>query len=145
MTTALDGVKVEVAFSADPNTTTPAFVDLTTRVSMVDGITINRGRSDEFDTVQAGHCRLAFDNSDGALTPGGPPRSVLRLNYATNPRLAFRGGVYVTEWTGTGVEWIEDQFDSVEGRALPADVGASLIDGGVPSSTYTITLDGGHA
>lgn len=68
--TALDYVRVEVAFSSDPNTATPAFVDLTSRARLDRGIDITRGRNDEFDTVQAGRCSLTFDNTDGALTPG---------------------------------------------------------------------------
>ena len=68
--TALDYVRVEVAFSSDPNTATPAFVDLTSRARLDRGIDITRGRSDEFDAVQAGRCSLTFDNTDGALTPG---------------------------------------------------------------------------
>ena len=68
--TALNHVRVEVAFSSDPNTATPAFVDLTSRARLDRGIDITRGRNDEFDTVQPGRCSLTFDNTDGALTPG---------------------------------------------------------------------------
>jgi hypothetical protein len=68
--TALDNVRVEVAFSSDPNTATPAFVDLTSRARLDRGIDIERGRTSEFDTVQAGRCVLTLDNTDGALTPG---------------------------------------------------------------------------
>lgn len=68
--TALDYVRVEVAFSSDPYTATPAFVDLTSRARLDRGIDITRGRNDEFDTVQPGRCTLTFDSTDGALTPG---------------------------------------------------------------------------
>ena len=68
--TALDSVRVEVAFSADPNTATPTFTNLTSRARLDRGIDITRGRSDEFDAVQPGRCMVTFDNTDGALTPG---------------------------------------------------------------------------
>ena len=45
-------------------------MDLTSRARLDRGIDITRGRSDEFDAVQAGRCSLTFDNTDGALTPG---------------------------------------------------------------------------
>lgn len=67
--TALDNVRVEVAFSADPNTTSPAFVDLTSRVFTPAGIEITRGRSESSGEVQTGSCSLVLDNTDGALSP----------------------------------------------------------------------------
>mgnify|MGYP005612753853 FL=1 len=68
--TALDHVRVEVAFSDDPNTAAPAFVDLTSRALLGSGIEITRGRSEASGEVQTGSCGLTFDNTDGALSPG---------------------------------------------------------------------------
>lgn len=70
MATALDNVRVEVAFDADPNTTTPGFRDLTSYVSMANGVSINRGRERMDDDVQPGSCSLTFENLDGRFTPG---------------------------------------------------------------------------
>ena len=67
--TALNHVRVEVAFSADPNTTSPAFVDLTSRAYLSAGIDITRGRSEASGEVQTGSCSLTLDNTDGALSP----------------------------------------------------------------------------
>lgn len=67
--TAIDDVRVEVAFSTDPNTTTPSFVDMSSRARMDVGIDITRGRQEESDGVQAGQVSLTLDNTDGALTP----------------------------------------------------------------------------
>lgn len=67
--TALNHVRVEVAFSSDPNTATPAFVDLTSRAYLSAGIDITRGRSEASGEVQAGSCNLTLDNADGALSP----------------------------------------------------------------------------
>lgn len=70
MPTALDYVQVQVAFSADPNTASPSWVEMTDRARMDEGITIVRGRQDYFDDVAAGQVTLTLDNTDGYLTPG---------------------------------------------------------------------------
>lgn len=86
----LDNLRVEVAFSPDPNTTNATFRDLTSRVRLDRGIEITRGRSEASGQVQTGSCSLTFDNTDGALTPenaGSPyypnvkPQNRLRVSY----------------------------------------------------------------
>lgn len=46
--------------------------DITSRVDMVQGVTITRGASDELSETQPGTCTMTLDNQDGALTPGSP-------------------------------------------------------------------------
>ena len=117
--TALNHVRVEVAFSSDPNTTSPAFVDLTSRAYLSAGIEITRGRSEASGEVQTGSCSLTFDNTDGALSPmlaSSPyypnvkPQNRLRVTYR-DPSVAgnlidaenasFEGGT-VGDWDLAG-------------------------------------------
>ncbi|MFG2589046.1 LamG-like jellyroll fold domain-containing protein [Streptomyces sp. NPDC048438] len=48
------------------------WTDITSRVDMVQGVTVSRGASDELSETQPGTATLTLDNSDGALTPGNP-------------------------------------------------------------------------
>ncbi len=72
MPTMQDGLRVEVAFAADPMTSAPAWTDLTSRVRLDAGVEISRGRSADFDVVQPSRCTLTLDNLDGGLTVGHP-------------------------------------------------------------------------
>ncbi|MCL6733285.1 LamG-like jellyroll fold domain-containing protein [Streptomyces neyagawaensis] len=49
---------------------TIAWTDITTRVDVVQGVSITRGASDELSDTQPGTATLVLDNYDGALTPG---------------------------------------------------------------------------
>jgi hypothetical protein len=57
----------------DSGYTTPAasrtWTDLTAYVEAQDGISIERGRQDQFSNVQASKCSVTFDNRDGRFTP----------------------------------------------------------------------------
>jgi hypothetical protein len=64
---AAPSIKVEVAFSTQPFSTSPVWTDIS---SSVQGFTTKRGRSYELDRIEAGTCGLILDNSDGAFTPG---------------------------------------------------------------------------
>ncbi|KPL29065.1 hypothetical protein JI76_28490 [Streptomyces anulatus] len=46
--------------------------DITSRVDMVQGVTITRGAQDELSEPQPGGCTMTLDNQDGWLTPGNP-------------------------------------------------------------------------
>ncbi|WP_371612872.1 LamG-like jellyroll fold domain-containing protein [Streptomyces clavifer] len=48
------------------------WTDISTRVDMVQGVTISRGASDELSETQPGTATLTLDNQDGWLTPGNP-------------------------------------------------------------------------
>lgn len=66
--TGLPSVLVEVAFATAPDAVAPAWVDITAFVRMTPGITISRGRQDEFSTPQPGRLSLTLDNTDGRFT-----------------------------------------------------------------------------
>lgn len=69
--TALEDVRVEIAFSSDPSSTDPTWNDLTSRARLDgQGISISRGRLDEFGGVSPGSLTVGMDNTDGVLTPG---------------------------------------------------------------------------
>jgi hypothetical protein len=65
-------LRFEVAFATGPDDPAPAWVDLSDRVHLPSGITVRRGRGDEFDTVQTGVLNLSLENIDGALSPDNP-------------------------------------------------------------------------
>ncbi|MFD5875711.1 LamG-like jellyroll fold domain-containing protein [Streptomyces sp. NPDC060322] len=48
------------------------WTDITSRVDMVQGVTITRGASDELSETQPGTATMTLDNQDGWLTPGNP-------------------------------------------------------------------------
>lgn len=144
--TALDNVRVEVAFSADPNTTSPAFVDLTSRARLDAGIGITRGRQDEFSEASAGTCRLTFDNTDGALTPNLPsspfypnvkPQNRLRVTYR-DPNVA--GNLIEAESAsfegGTVGAWGTAYF----GAALPVTLANSAVRASHGTKSLLITF-----
>lgn len=70
--TPAQNLRFEVAFATDPNAAAPAWIDVSDRVHLPSGITIRRGRSDEFDSVQTGTMTLTLENIDGALSPDNP-------------------------------------------------------------------------
>ena len=145
--TILDNVRVEVAFSDDPNTTTPAFTDLTSRAHLDAGIEISRGRSEDVGDVQVGQCSLTLNNTDGLLTPG---RSVTRTNMVPNPSFEVNTtGWLVSQvaeslssaWAASGAQSVrlapsgasDDSYMILDG-----DVGA-MRAGMVAGNTYTIS------
>lgn len=90
MTTALDNVRVQVAFDDDPYTATPTWQDFTTRMQQRAGVNINRGRQDLLSEVAAGVLNCTLDNQDGALSmglasspfyPNVKPQTPIRITY----------------------------------------------------------------
>lgn len=69
MTAAPQGLRFEVAFATDPDAVSPAWVDLSDRLHLPSGVSISRGRENEFDKPQTGRMTLSLENVDGALTP----------------------------------------------------------------------------
>lgn len=71
---ALPTTKVEIAFSTQPEDPSPAWVDVTsyTRLPLAEGggISISKGRQDQYETVQAARLSLTLINLDGRFTPG---------------------------------------------------------------------------
>lgn len=141
----LDNVRVEVAFSPDPNATNPTFVDLTSRARLDRGIEITRGRSEASGQVQTGSCSLTFDNTDGALTPENAaspyfpnvkPQNRLRITYRdplvsgnllTSEDAAFEGGTTGSWVASSGVTLSNSTTQKWQGaRALRVDWTGSL-------------------
>jgi hypothetical protein len=67
MVSAIPPLAVEVAFNGGPFSSSYNWTDIT---PYVEGFQINRGRSTELDTFEAGTLSLSLDNSDGRFTPG---------------------------------------------------------------------------
>jgi len=155
--TALDYVRVEVAFSSDPNTATPAFVDLTSRAFLSAGIDITRGRSEASGEVQTGSCNLTLDNTDGALSPmlaSSPyypnvkPQNRLRVTYR-DPAVAgnllaaedasFEGATIGAWVASSGVTLSNSTTQAWDGtRSLQIDWSGSLKAVHVPVSGLVV-------
>lgn len=97
-----DHLRVEVAFDTPPDDPNPAWVDLTDRLDLSAGVSIARGRADEFSVIQPSTCSLTLDNVDGDLTAGNPgsaffpnvlPHRKIRVSYR-NPNV---GGNFVSD------------------------------------------------
>jgi hypothetical protein len=106
-------LRLEVAFTTAPEEEPPVWVDVSSRLDLRAGITIRRGRGDEYETVQTGTMTLTLDNRDGALTPDNPsspyypnviPQKRIRLSYVhpTSGAVNYRFDGFVDEWP---VQW----------------------------------------
>jgi len=110
--TAIPGVpniKVEFAPTGDASTTSPTWVDITAYLRLSDGVTFNRGRTDERSTSQPGNVSLSLNNDDGRFTPGLPAGAYAPLRIRCPIRVSFKppgAGSYTVLWTG-----LVDQFD----------------------------------
>jgi len=62
--------RVELALASGPDDPAPVWQDVSGYALLSSGITVTRGRGDEFATVQPGQCGLILDNSDGRFTAG---------------------------------------------------------------------------
>ncbi len=65
-----DGLRVQVAFEANPDAASPTWTDVTRYVRLASGITITRGRQDTNSQPSAGTCSMTLDNTDGRFTSG---------------------------------------------------------------------------
>lgn len=63
---AMPTVKLEVAFSSDPDSTSPNYVDISSRLL---SFSTSRGRQYELDEIQPGTCTVRLNNGDRALDP----------------------------------------------------------------------------
>lgn len=63
-------VRVQVAFASNPDDPGQVWSDISADVRMADGVSITRGRSDEFTDVQPGRLTLTLDNTAGNYTFG---------------------------------------------------------------------------
>lgn len=121
MTAPLPTVKVEIAFATTPDDPSPAWVDVSQWVRVQPGITITRGRQDQFSEVQPSKCTLTLINSDGRFTPGNV-NSPYYPNVKKGRRIkvwVIDDGSFFTRFTGYVDEWPVTWADS---SATVADV-----------------------
>lgn len=81
--------------------------DVTTKVRMVEGISINGGRQDEQAQIQPSVCTLTFDNTDGRFTINSTiiaSPSPIVINQRIRVKLTV-GGTTVDRFTGYVQEW----------------------------------------
>lgn len=123
-----------VAVHLDDGTGTFPY-DVTTKVRMVDGISITRGRGDEQSTVQPGKMTLTFDNTDGRFTLGSTiiasPSPIvvnrkIRVRYVVGATTYTRFVGFVQEWP---VTWPRggDEFSTVQITAADALAAANRL------------------
>ncbi len=65
-----DGLRVQVAFEANPDAASPTWTDVTRYVRLASGISITRGRQDARSQPSVGTCAMTLDNTDGRFTSG---------------------------------------------------------------------------
>lgn len=128
-------MKVEIAFSTGPNDPSPVWVDVTQWLRATPGISITRGRQDQFGQVQPSKCTLILDNSDGRFTAGNTASPYypnvkkgrrIRVT-ATHAMVAYRRFTgYVDEWP---VTW--------------ADASATVADAAISASSRQARLGRG--
>jgi hypothetical protein len=165
--TPSDHVRLDIAFSTAPDATSPAWVDVTSRLRLSQGITISRGRTNEYDTIRQGTMSCTLENIDGYLTPDNVssayypnvlPQRRIRLTYrdpatiGQNNFLAaedasFEGGTTGTWGQSGGVTFANDTTHADDGtKALratwpTASAGVAkmgvLVSGMVQGRTYT--------
>lgn len=111
--------RIEIAWTtSNPLTASPAWESMESVTALEQGLSWNRGRSDENNTVSPGTLSLVLRNDDGAFTPGRAASSRypnvtigkrVRVrarasssagNFATAENASFEGGT-VGNWTGT--------------------------------------------
>lgn len=100
-------VVVEIAFTTTPDATVPVWVDVTKWTRAIEGITINRGRQDEYSQVQPSNVTFTLINSDGRFTPG-LTTSPYYPNVKKGRRMrvsVIHNGVTYRRFTGFVDEW----------------------------------------
>lgn len=101
-------LKVEIAFTSQPNDPSPVWVDVTSKTRCVtDLVSITYGRGDRYETVQPAHVSLTLLNVDGRFTPGNVS-SPYYPNVKKGRRIRVsvtHNGVTYTRFTGFVDEW----------------------------------------
>lgn len=123
---------LECAFTTPPFSTSPVWVDLTSRLDLAAGWAFTRGRGSRFDSSAAGSGSVTLDNHDGALTVGNtaspwaswlvPGRRMRLRDLVTPPGgSAFYAPIFdgfVAAWptaNPTGTNYAEAQITLVDG------------------------------
>jgi hypothetical protein len=154
MTSASDGLRFEVAFATNPDDATPAWVDLTSRLDLEAGVTVRRGREDEYDIAQTGTAGVTLDNTDGALTPDDSsspyypyvlPQRRCRL---THRSMSTRGAYNMLSAEnasfegGTVGSWVASGGAAVANDTTHADVGTKALRITWPTAAATASYGG---
>ncbi|MFE4647755.1 LamG-like jellyroll fold domain-containing protein [Streptomyces sp. NPDC056707] len=108
------------------------WTDITSRVDMVQGVTISRGASDELSETQPGSCSMVLDNEDGALTPGNPDSPYFPFVRRNAPIRVSQAVMPVrTGAAPYSVSMLGDDFDGIVDTARWPNRygGAGLVDG----------------
>lgn len=98
-------VKVEVDFTSNWNTASPAFTDVTTDIRLGSGLSWERGRNDEYQTVSPGTCSFTLNNRTRTYDPTTnanmvPARPVRVTCYYPTTGTAYQQGDFLAEdWT----------------------------------------------
>lgn len=120
-------VKVEIAFSTQPNDPSPNYVDVTSYVRNVEGnVSITRGRQDRYDTVQPSKVGFTLLNLDGRFTPGNvssPYYPNVKKGRKVRVSVTYGGTTY-RRFTGYVDEWPVTWADA-SGTVADAQVTAS--------------------
>ncbi|UPT41766.1 MULTISPECIES: LamG domain-containing protein [Streptomyces] len=109
------------------------WTDITSRVDMVQGITVTRGASDEKSETQPGTCTMTLDNQDGALTPGRPGSPFFPFVRRNTPirysQLVMPSPSGAAPWP---VDQLGDLFDggAIDASLWPGGYGAPSVAGG---------------
>jgi len=99
----LPDLKVEIAPTATPFTSSPTWVDITSDLRLQDTVTFNRGRVDQRSQAQPGTLTLTLNNSAGNYTPGLASGAYHPLSLRCPIRVSFKppgAGAYTVMWTG---------------------------------------------
>ncbi|MFJ9394662.1 hypothetical protein ACIRQT_07230 [Streptomyces californicus] len=109
------------------------WTDISSRVDMVQGVTITRGAQDELAEPQPGGCTMTLDNQDGWLTPGSPS-SPYAPWVRRNAPIRVSALVYPTR-TGAAPWPLSQMADEFDGSAInptlwPNRYGGSSVVGG---------------
>jgi len=107
-------IKVEVAFEDNPENALPVWSDVTEFVRAETGVSITRGRADEFSEIQPGRLTLTLDNTAGEFTYGNAaspyfpyviPYRRIRVSVYVNGAWYPRFDGYIDGWP---ISWVDD-------------------------------------
>lgn len=106
----LPPVKIEIAFTTQPNDPSPVYIDVTAFVDLTAGVVITRGRLDEFGAVQPGTASFTLNNTDGRFTQGytggaNYPNVKIRRKVRISRTAATTGATVYYAFTGYIDEW----------------------------------------
>jgi len=115
------GLPFTVRVQLDDGTGTFPY-DITRYVDLSAGYTIRRGRSDQFETIEASTLDMVLDNSDGRFTYGSAVYGVdidqqIRVTHTTGGVASVRFTGYVQRWP---VSWPASGMDKISYASISA-------------------------